>query len=542
MSADLLIAQSGSLSELLCNICDTYGTLVAFHEKKQGFYQHVSFGRFGEELEALGTVLSRLLAPHSRVLIVGKIGYAVTLATLAVASGVGLAVPLSADRKGEALIKLAQKSGATAVLYTQEAEAAVAALDLPCKLSLACLSEYIGQGRALLASGDTTYRTQARAADEAVMLSYTASGKGVLLSHKSLLRALYAFVKTNTFDTRDIVFSHLSPARADAWLCGILLPLCVGASVAFAEDGRHMMQNMREIHPTAMVTVPVVAAQLADKFYQTAVKADCEAAVYRAIKLTDAVRPYAARLAAKRRLLMGMRAIFGGALRTLLVLGERQNGATHRALTQIGISTVFCYVPRVLGMPVTAGGALSGVTVMLDENDGIFLRGEGLFLGYDNETPYDPQKPLATGDVGCFDARGGCLVRGRVAERIVRADGTVICPEELEALIEGSALVKQAVVVGVPCGNGDIEPAAMIVPADGVKNEEDKQVHERAVGEWLTFVNGKLPTQIKITAFAIATTALPCDVSGHVQRQAVAEQLLAAAVREHQDKDKGEQA
>ena len=57
---EALFERSSTLSALIDSISETYGTSVAIHEKKQGFYQHISYGRLREECEALCLELARL--------------------------------------------------------------------------------------------------------------------------------------------------------------------------------------------------------------------------------------------------------------------------------------------------------------------------------------------------------------------------------------------------------------------------------------------------------------------------------------------------
>ncbi|MBE6580225.1 MAG: long-chain fatty acid--CoA ligase [Ruminococcaceae bacterium] len=545
---EALFERSSTLSALIDSISETYGTSVAIHEKKQGFYQHISFGRVGEELSALTAALSGRIVAGSRVLILGKNSYAFVLATLAVAGGVGVAVPLSSGVKKTALARIVKASGITAVLYDDVTAPLVADLDLPCKLSLAAFESLIEEGRGLLLAGTAS---AVRCPDDAALLFSLPSGKRVLLSHTNLLRMLAAFLKTNLFDARDIFLSHLPLSQATEWVCGVLGPLCCGASVAFAEGTGMLMRNMREIHPTAMVTVPFVAAQIADKFHRLAARRDQQASLQRVWRLTASVKPLAARLAARRRLLATARAPFGGALRTVLTVGGQGEATLCDALCRIGILAAQCYVPPTLGLPLavstprtcrTVGHALSGLTLSVDDNAEIFVQGEALFLGYDGEEPYDGHSLLATGDVGRLDARGLYRIVGRVENRIVRADGTCIFPEELEKMIVDHSHIKQAVVVGLPCDGGhDVEPAALIVPEGAASDDEESvQAQERTVGEWLSRVNGQLPEGAQITLFAIATAPVPCDKRGRVQRHLVVEQLLAATAQEKQSDTKGE--
>ena len=88
------------LREMLYTVAGVCNTCVAFHEKKEGFYQHISYGRFLEELEALGTALGGVLPDGARVLIVGKNSYAWALAFLCVSCGGRVPLPADAPTGG----------------------------------------------------------------------------------------------------------------------------------------------------------------------------------------------------------------------------------------------------------------------------------------------------------------------------------------------------------------------------------------------------------------------------------------------------------
>ena len=128
-----------------------YGTCVAFHEKKDGVYQQISYGKLRRDVEALGVALDGCLPMGARVLIVGKNSYRFVLAYLALICGVGVPIPANAAISAEELATLARESGVSAVLYAEEVGDKVATLEGLVKISFDTFGELIAVGKALFA-------------------------------------------------------------------------------------------------------------------------------------------------------------------------------------------------------------------------------------------------------------------------------------------------------------------------------------------------------------------------------------------------------
>ena len=266
---------------------------------------------------------------------------------------------------------------------------------------------------------------------------------------------------------------------------GFLAPLCYGARIAFSGGLDRLVRDMRMMHPTVMVVIPYLAEELHRYFWRQAKKHGSEAAVRRAIAVSDPVRPFSARQALKTKLLATARVPFGGVLERMIVVGDRLDPVVQKGLRQIGIFTVQGY-----GVTECAGlAALGGMNAYCDGAAGHILpdsvldvynpgpdgngelryKGNNLMLCYDN----DETRTAAalrdgwyyTGDIGTVDKDGFVHIVGRAQNRIEKADGKWVCPEELETLLCQSPFVGEAVVVGVlnAAGN-DCEIAAMLYP------------------------------------------------------------------------------
>ena len=101
----------------------------------------------------------------------------------------------------------------------------------------------------------------------------------------------------------------------------------------------------------------------------------------------------------------------------------------------------------------TVGLPLPGVSIRIDEDGEILIKGVNVFPGYwRNEAAtsevFTEDGWFRTGDIGELDDEGFLKITGRKKEMIVTAGGKNVAPAVLEDRIRSHALVSQAMVVG----------------------------------------------------------------------------------------------
>lgn len=101
----------------------------------------------------------------------------------------------------------------------------------------------------------------------------------------------------------------------------------------------------------------------------------------------------------------------------------------------------------------TVGPPLPGVTVKLDEDDEILVKGINVFEGYWKNPEATKSVMTAdgffrTGDLGSMDEDGYLMITGRKKDIIVTAGGKNVAPAGLEDPIRSNLLISQVVVVG----------------------------------------------------------------------------------------------
>lgn len=177
------------------------------------------------------------------------------------------------------------------------------------------------------------------------------------------------------------------------------------------------------------------------------------------------------------------------------------------------------HVPsEVLRRPASVGRPIDGVRVVVAEPDGAPLKAgeEGEVVvesgavanGYVLGAPPGPSPfrdgAFWTGDVGRFDADGFLTVLGRL-DALINVGGLKVSPAEVAATLEGHPAVREAAVVGVPDGQGDEVPYAVVALSGSAEESELLRHCSGALAEY------KVPRRIEIR------DELPRTASGKVR-------------------------
>ena len=168
--------------------------------------------------------------------------------------------------------------------------------------------------------------------------------------------------------------------------------------------------------------------------------------------------------------------------------------------------------PREASEPGRVGQAISGIEMMVAENEEIRVRGPNVFRGYWNR-PEETAKALEsgvfhTGDQGEVNSKGNWRISGRIKNLIILNSGHNIAPEPIEDKILSQVKGAQQVIVvgngrGYLCAlvTGDVSVSAVRAAIDKLNTElpHYRQVRNFAIGlqgftpeSGLVTANGKL--------------------------------------------------
>lgn len=307
-------------------------------------------------------------------------------------------------------------------------------------------------------------REQALTHDDIATIIYTSgttgNPKGVMLTHGNLLDNAESTLVNSRIGHDDILLSWLPYSHIYARTVDHYLTTMAGAVVAMAQSIDTLVDNLAEIQPTWLTSVP--------RFYEklwTAVESQS------ADERTDSLHK-----------------IFGPRLRQLCSGGaplpqhvcEGFHAAGLMLLEGYGLtesSPVICFNSIENYRIGSVGQALHGVEVKIADDGEILTRGPHVMTGYwknpeaTAETIVDGW--LLTGDVGELDDDGFLTITDRKKDLIVTSAGKNIAPSEIERLLISDEYIDQAVVFG----DGRRFISALLVPNFESLSSEN-------LGEW----------------------------------------------------------
>ncbi len=251
-----------------------------------------------------------------------------------------------------------------------------------------------------------------------------------------------------------------------------------GVCVAFAESLQTVGENLKEIRPHFIASVPRIfekvhekilagvneAGGLKARLFHWAVGVGREAGAYK-LKRQPVPAVLGVQLnLADRLVLHKIRAALGGRLNFAIsgaaplnpMLGEFFHACGVLVLEGLGMTenTSFSNVNRVEDYRFgTVGRPGPGVEMARAEDGEILFRGRNVMRGYYNNPEataeaLTPEGWLMTGDVGEIDPDGHLRITDRKKDLIITAGGKNVAPQRVERVLRESPYVSQAVCFG----------------------------------------------------------------------------------------------
>ena len=540
------VEEHRDLRAMLDAVALKYGERTAFLEKQGGVVCSYNYARLRQDVDALGTALQKRKLAGKRVMLFGENCYAWIVSFFAVTCGGGAAVTVDRGADEEAVRQIAERTKAAAVICSDEGLSRTEGLpDGVQVLLFSTVPGLIEEGAKALKKGNFAYRNAKIDPDAmSVLLFVSGAQKGVMLSQHNLCFDTAEICRMIAFTPDDVFLSILPIHHAYEMTCGILCPLSCGASVAFSEGLRSMTREMKEYHPTVLNCVPYLMETMYNKVQQSIRRQNLERQIQTLIRMTNAIRPGKARVAAKRRTFSMVHKSFGGRLRLIISGGAAADPEVLRGFRDFGILALQSYslvecapiaaINRDRYFDDTAAGvsmpdALVDIYDMQDDGIGeIRCKGENVMLGY-FEDPDLTARVLHdgwfyTGDLGYLDSDGFLHIIGRKKNLILSASGKKIFPEELEALLCSSKFVLEAAVVGVfDEKRKDYDLVAILRPdTQAIRALGDIDVRQRTNIEMrraVADVNAMLPPFKQIKSFRTRSEPFARNAAGQLTRK-----------------------
>ena len=482
------IPEVQNMKEVIYNAVKNYSENIAFvikHQKegKDFEYENVTYKRFLEDINKLGTALYKLGLKGKRVAIVGKNRYEWALAHISNLLGGIISVPLDKDLQYDELERSLIRSKADAIFFDEKLTENIEKVKESNKTNLKefiCMTEKEGfrsipellkLGEKELENANNSYITAEIDNDAMAILLFTsgttAQSKAVMLSHRNVatnVHDLQSMEDINSTDTSIALlpFHHIFGSTCMAYT------LSCGVRIVFADGLRYVKQNLVEYKVTMFVGVPL----LMESIYKAVNKEIEKQGKTKLIKIATPVTNFLLKLGidVRRKIYKAVIDGLGGALRLVIIGGAPADPKILQAFDNFGITTLQGYglsetSPVVCAENVkvkrngSCGHPMPSFEVEVVNKDELGIgeiraKGPCVMLGY-YEMPEETAEVLRdgwfyTGDLGYFDLKGCLHITGRNKNMIVLANGKKVFPEELETLVNRLDLIEESMVFGLP--------------------------------------------------------------------------------------------
>jgi len=510
-----------TLTDIFHHATSSYGERELFGTKRGGAWHWMTYREFGQEVDRMRGALAGLGVGRGDAIAViadNRVEWAV----LAYASfGLGAAlVPMYEAQSEKDWEFIAEDCGArvlavanTAILgKVKRFLAGMPALeDIVLFDGDAGGEAHVHEYKELAAAGGKHEEIAASAADTACIIytsGTTGIPKGVVLSHGNIASNVTSGLSVFPITKDDRSLSFLPWAHSFGQVSELHCLVAAGASMGLCESVNKIIDNLAEVRPTILVSVPrifnriygAVQKQMSEK--PQVVRSLVSAAQRAVAKQRDGkALSFGEGLIlslANRLVFSKVRARFGGRLRYAISGGAAISRDVAEFIDGLGITVYEGYGLTETSPGVTmnipgarkigsVGKPLPGVTVKIDTASGrrteqgrdegeIVVYGPNVMQGYhhrDEETAAVFTKDLVpgkvgfrTGDMGYLDADGFLYITGRIKEQYKLENGKYVVPTPLEEDLKLSPLIANVMVYG---DNRPYNVALVVANMEGVR-------------------------------------------------------------------------
>lgn len=476
-----------NIKEIIYNSAKIYKDKIAFvikhKESKNATYENITYSKFLQDINKLGSVFYKMNLIGKRIAIIGKNRYEWALSHISALLGGIVSVPLDKDLQYDELESSLIRSKADCIIFDEKLEDNISKIKDNNKTNLSefiCMSQIEGyksvpelltQGNELLDSGYEDYINAEIDENKMNILLFTSGtteqSKAVMLSQKNIASNIYAMQCVEDIRSTDTNIAFLPFHHIFGSTCLTVMLAC-GVKTVFPDGLKYIKQNLNEYKVTLFVGVPV----LIEAIYKTIMKEIQKQGKTKVIKFGLALSNFLLKfhIDIRRKLFKQVIDALGGELRLLISGGAPADPKISKGFNDFGITVVQGYGLSETAPVIAAenykvmrlgsvGFPMLNNTVEIfnpDENGigEIRVKGPNVMLGY-YEMPEKTNEVLKdswfyTGDLGRFDKDGILYITGRNKNLIVLKNGKKIFPEELETLVNRLELVEESMVFGMP--------------------------------------------------------------------------------------------
>ncbi|MDO5413983.1 MAG: AMP-binding protein [Bacillota bacterium] len=558
--------------DLLNKSAEKYGDSDAFiikHKKgrKEVSYEHVSFNRFRDDVNALGQGLLNEFGVGKRYAIIGKNRYEWLLSYFAVLGGLGICIPLDKGLPYEELESSLARSYADVLIYDPAHQEQVDRLKSEGKTkvsSFICMDEIPmtegNMGKSTVSGGEqacalryTDLCIDPEKIDILLFTSGTTSmAKAVMLSQRNIMSNLEAIEKVIDIEPADVSMAFL-PYHHTFGATGQFAMIAGGAASTYCDGLKYLQKNLVEYKVSVFFCVPLLIESVYKKVMATVKKEGKEKKVAFGMKLTKLLMKFG--IDVRRKIFGEILEKLGGNIRLVISGASAIDPEALAGFKAFGIEAIQGYGMTESSPVICAeniyenrigsiGRPLPGIDVKIFEpnEEGIgelIARGPNVMAGY-FENEEETAKTLVdgwlhTGDLAYVDKDGYIFICGRKKNVIVLKNGKNVYPEELEVLISNLPYVEECMVFGQPRNHdGDHKDLAIcakiVYKADWMRENlgqegDDVAKIEAYVKADIDKINETLPTYKQMLRVIVTDQEMIKTTTGKVKRYEEAKKM-----------------
>jgi long-chain acyl-CoA synthetase len=486
-----------SLAHLLVHSVTSYPKPDFMLVKRAGAYGPISAAEFGDGVKHLALGLRALgFEPGQKLCLLSENRPEWTMTDFAALTAGGLTVPIYTTLVSEQIRYIIDDSDAAVVVVStadqwkkiEPLRAGLAKVrhyvtfagEAPA--GVLTLEEVMARGRAAAAAEPDLYERlveRVKPGDEATLIytsGTTGVPKGVILTHGNLLSNIKTASDIIEFSSKDTVLSFL-PLSHILERMVMFTYIYKGCTVAFAESVEAVAQNLLEVRPHIMVSVPRVFEKIYTKVMDQVLSSPAlrRRIFFWALKVGRAYggltldrKPVPRGLRIRRAI--AAKLVFskiiartGGRVRFFVSGGAPLSKDIAEFFYAIGLVILEGYglteTSPLLSVNTfedirlgTVGKPAPGIDIQIAPDGEILARGPNVMKGYhkkEAETREIMQGGwFHTGDIGHFDADGFLVITDRKKDLLVTSGGKNVAPQPIENLLKSSPYITNAVVIG----------------------------------------------------------------------------------------------
>jgi long-chain acyl-CoA synthetase len=340
--------------------------------------------------------------------------------------------------------------------------------------------EFVQMGRQSDNDDELEERLARASGDDIATIIYTSGTtgdpKGVMLTHANLFHQFYALDERFNVEASDrsLCFLPLSHVYERTWSFYIFRN---GAENYYVSEPRQIMEYLREVKPTVMVSVPRFYEKIYStvlfrfektswakkKLFNWAIATGAE--YHNRNKSGKSIGPFLALkyAIADRLVLSKFRETVGGTKKFFGAGGAPLSKEIEEFFFAAGLlicqgygltetsPVLTCNAPEAFSFG-TVGKSVKGVEIKIDKDGEILVRGANVMKGYYRRAEETGNAFvngwLRTGDIGEIDQDGFLRITDRLKDILITSHGENVAPMHIEMLVGRDYYIEQIVILG----------------------------------------------------------------------------------------------